>query len=89
MESSKLLEELVVDLGRATKSRTKSVGEPHVSLLYKELAPSVKKELASTIQLPFHEVTFDSIKAVSCPLPVRSSADVEAWRVIATKSFRE
>ena len=88
MESSKPLEELVVDLGRATKSRTKSVGDPHVSLLYKELAPSVKKELASTIQLPFHEVTFDSIKAVSCRLPVRSSADVEAWRVVATKSLR-
>ena len=89
MDSSKPLEELVVDLGRATKSPVKAVDHPHVSLLYKKLAPSVKKELASTIQLPFHEVTFDSIKAVSCRLPVRSSTDVEAWRVVATKSLRE
>jgi 2'-5' RNA ligase len=89
MESSKTLEKLVGDLGRAAKSETKTVHDPHVSLLYKKLAAPVKKELASTIRLPFSEVTFDSIKAVRCDLPVESSAGVEAWSVVATKSLRE
>jgi 2'-5' RNA ligase len=89
MEPSKSLEKLVVDLGHAVKSKTETVDDPHVSLLYKKLATPVKKELASTIQLPFSEVTFDSIKAVRCDLPVESSADVEAWRVVATKSLGE
>jgi 2'-5' RNA ligase len=89
MEASKSLEKLVFDLGRAVKSETKTVDDPHVSLLYKKLTPAVKKELASTIKLPFDEVTFDSIKAIHCDLPVKSAADVEAWRVIATKSLRE
>ena len=87
MESSKMLEKLAVDLGRAAKSGTKGVNDPHVSLLYKKLAPSVKKELASTIRLPFSEVTFDSIKAVRCDLPVENSADVEAWRIVAAKKL--
>jgi 2'-5' RNA ligase len=89
MEPNKALEELIVDLGRAAKSRTESVDDPHVSLLYKKLPESVKKELASTLKLPFQEVTFDSIKAVRCDLPVQSSADVEAWEVVATKSLGE
>ncbi len=89
MEPSEPLEKLVGDLGRAAKSPTEAVRDPHVSLLYKKLVTPVKKELASTIQLPFSEVTFDSIRAVRCDLPVRSSADVEAWRVVATKSLRE
>ena len=89
MESSKPLEKLVVDLGRAANSRSKTLHDPHVSLLYKKLAESVRKELASTIRLPFGEVIFDSIKAVRCELPVQSSADVEAWLVVATKSLRE
>jgi len=89
-KSSKPLRKLTVDLGRATKSRAKSLRDPHVSLLYKDLrasGASVKKELASTIRLPFREVVFDSIKAVRCALPTRNRSDVEAWRVIATKSL--
>lgn len=88
-ESSKLFEKLIVDLSRATKSRIKSVRDPHVSLLYKKLPAPVKKELASTIRLPFRDVIFDSIQAVRCSLPVADRADVEGWRVVATKSLRQ
>jgi 2'-5' RNA ligase len=88
-KSNKPFEKLIVDLSHATGSRAGKVRDPHVSLLYKKLPPSVKKELASTIRLPFREVIFDSIQAVRCSLPVRNRADVEGWRVVATKSLRE
>ena len=85
LESSKPLEKLVVDLGRALRKRTKSVRDPHVSLLYKTLPKRVKKELVSTIKLPFEEVTFDFIQAVRSALPIRDGSDVEAWKVVAKK----
>jgi len=79
------LEKLVVDLARVTKSPAKAARDPHVSLLYRKLPTTTKKDLASTIKLPFREVVFDSIQAVRCALPTRTRREVEAWRVVATK----
>jgi len=81
------LEDLVVDLGGATGSRPKPLDDPHVSLLYKALAPNVLKELAGTIKLPFTEVTFNSISAVRSVSPIETKADVEAWEVLAEESL--
>jgi 2'-5' RNA ligase len=84
-ESSESMEKLVVDLGRELRKRTKSVRDPHVSILYKKLPRRVKKELVSTIKLPFEEVRFDFIQAVRSALPIRDGNDVEAWKVVAKK----
>jgi 2'-5' RNA ligase len=59
--------------------------KPHLSLLYKKVPMPVRRQLANSISLPFSEVYFDSIKAVHCTSPTRNRADVEAWRVVATK----
>jgi 2'-5' RNA ligase len=85
--SNNALEKLIVDLRGAMRSRGKVVRDPHVSLLYKKIPMTVKRELASMISLPFRDVVFDSIKAVRCYLPVRDHADVEAWRTVAVKSL--
>jgi 2'-5' RNA ligase len=58
---------------------------PHLSLLYKRISINDRRLLAHSIQVPFSEVTFDSLKAVRCVSPTRSRADVEAWRVVAEK----
>ena len=86
--SNKSLAKLVVDLARETQSPAKSAHDPHVSLIYKKMPTSRKKELASTIQLPFSTVLFDSIKAVRCASPTRTRSDVEAWHVVTKKSLR-
>ena len=59
---------------------------PHLSLLYKNLAAPTRCELAASINVPFAEVTFDAIKAVRCVSPAESGADVEAWHVVAAAS---
>ena len=59
----------------------------HLSLLYKNLAVATRCDLAASINVPLSEVTFDAIKAVRCVSPTESSADVEAWRVIAAASL--
>ena len=61
--------------------------KPHLSLLYKNLAVGTRRELAASIDVPFPEVIFDAIKAVRCVSPTKSSADVEAWRVVAAASL--
>jgi hypothetical protein len=60
---------------------------PHLSLLYKNLAAQTRRELAASINVPFSEVTFDAIKAVRCVSPAKSGADVEAWHVVAAASL--
>ena len=87
-ERSAALDELNATLRRATKVRQETLRDPHVSLLYKRLRMSSKKELASAIQLPFTEVVFDSIKAVRCYSPMETAADVDSWRKVATKKLR-
>ena len=87
-KSSDALRKLVGDLGRATKSRAKAPGDPHVSLLYKKLPRAAKKQLAAVMKLPFRSVVFDSIAAVRLTLPVRTGADVEKWKIIAKKLLR-
>jgi len=60
---------------------------PHLSLLYKNLAAAPRRELAASIDVPFSEVTFDAIKAVRCVSPAESGAEVEAWQVVAAGSL--
>jgi Cyclic phosphodiesterase-like protein len=60
---------------------------PHLSLLYKKMSILARRQLAHSIKVPFSEVTFEFIKAIRCVSPTRSRADVEAWRVVATKSL--
>ena len=62
---------------------------PHLSLLYKNLAAPTRRELAASINVPFSEVTFDAIKAVRCVSPAESGADVEAWHVVAAGSLSD
>lgn len=61
--------------------------KPHLSLIYKTMSHEAKKELMASLVLPFHEVVFDSVKAVTSPPDIKSREDVEAWRVVATQSF--
>jgi 2'-5' RNA ligase len=69
----------------AAQDSSDYVLKPHLSLLYKKMPVVARRELADSIKLPFSEVIFDSIKAVRCVSSTRSRADVEAWRVVATK----
>ena len=62
---------------------------PHLSLIYKTLPNEAKAEMVKSLSLPFDEVRFDSVKAVISPADIKSREDVEAWRVVATRSLRE
>jgi 2'-5' RNA ligase len=86
-KSSPALRKLVPELGRAIRVSARAPADPHVSLLYKKVPQRVKKELAAVIKLPLRNVRFDSIAAVRLTLPVRTGADVESWRIIASRKL--
>lgn len=87
LKNERAIEKLSSDLAGLTHSPRKSVRDPHVSLLYKKLPTLIKRELASTIRLPFARIAFDSLKAMRCTSPTRTPAEVRAWRVVATRKF--
>ena len=60
---------------------------PHLSLLYKTVSIEERRLLTHSIEVPFSEVIFDSLKAVQCISPTQSRADVEKWRVVAATNL--
>jgi len=62
--------------------------KPHLSLLYKSMSAQTRRQLACSIEVPFSQVVFDSLKAVQCVSPTQSRADVEIWRVVGEKVLR-
>jgi putative hydrolase of the HAD superfamily len=61
--------------------------KPHLSLLYKRISIQDRRLLMRSIEIPFSDMTFDSLKAVRCISPTQSRADVEAWRVVAERNL--
>lgn len=61
--------------------------EPHLSLIYKTMPRVVQKELAVFVEVPFSEVVFDSAKAILCPIPIATRADVETWQTLGSVSL--
>jgi 2'-5' RNA ligase len=58
--------------------------DPHLSLLYADLPQREKSAAAEGVRLAFDHVVFDSLAAIQFSQPIKSRADVEAWRTIAT-----
>jgi 2'-5' RNA ligase len=77
------LQRLNQSIRTATQDSSDYQLNPHLSLLYKSMSIQDRRLLTRSIEVPFAEVTFDSLKAVRCVSPTRSRADVEAWRLVA------
>jgi hypothetical protein len=86
-ERSAGLDDLNTKMRRAAGVPKEVLRDPHVSLLYKRMPMSSKRELAATIRLPFKEVLFDSIKAIRCQMPMDRPADLNSWRTVASKKL--
>ena len=88
-QPDKTLTRLSADLRQASTNQNDYKVNPHLSLIYKTLPRETKAEIANSVKVPFHEVRFDSAKAVISPANIQSRDDVEAWRVVATRKLSE
>jgi hypothetical protein len=85
--TSAKLQKLNTMIRKAAQDSCEYELNPHLSLLYKTIGATSRRELANSIKLPFPEVFFDGLIAVRCISPTRNSADVEAWRIVAATKF--
>jgi 2'-5' RNA ligase len=70
--------------GESSHSARQYDFDPHLSLLYADISDATKAREARATRLPLQRVVFDSLAAIDFPRPIKSRADVEAWRTIAT-----
>ena len=82
---SRQLQQLDHGIRNAARDSSDYQLDPHLSLLYKTVSIQDRRFLTESIETPFPQVAFDSLKAVRCISPTQSRADVEAWRVMAEK----
>jgi hypothetical protein len=82
---NKQLQQLNQSIRTAARDFSDYQLNPHLSLLYQRMSIQERRVLARSIEIPFSELTFDSLKAVRCISPTRNRADVEAWRIVAEK----
>ncbi len=59
--------------------------DPHLSLLYKKIPEEEQLRLATEIQLPFTQVSFDTVAATRCRMPVNGPDDVAVWKTVAAR----
>jgi cyclic phosphodiesterase-like protein len=81
------LQQLNAMIRNAAKDSCEYELNPHLSLLYKNIPTTARRELADSIKLSFSEVLFDGLRAVRCISPTRNRADIEGWRVVATRTL--
>jgi hypothetical protein len=75
------------DLAKAAGQELPEDYDPHVSLIYKEISPNERSDLAGSIEFPFEFVRFDAVKAISSPAKIESGAEVKAWRSLWERKF--
>jgi len=56
--------------------------DPHLSLLYQFLSPSVRSGLAQEVSLPLQEINFNQIWAVAIPETLHAVEDLSGWQTL-------
>lgn len=58
---------------------------PHLSLIYKDMAERTRADIAATLKLPMQRMRFDRVKVITGPDHTKTRDDVEAWQTIAER----
>ena len=82
-EPSVSLQELGDRIWKASKAPEQFVINPHMSLLYANLAAEKKKALVDEIRFPFRNVGFSSICAMRFAQPTATVGEVKQWQSVA------
>lgn len=82
------LRSLSEKLRAASVSQPEYELNPHLSLIYKTMAPEAKRRIINSLNLAFTQLDFDLLKAVISPSQIESREDIESWRIVATQPLR-
>jgi hypothetical protein len=56
--------------------------DPHLSLLYKQLAPSTQAELCQTLAVPRGNYLFDRLRVIETEIPLSLPEQIRRWRTV-------
>jgi len=84
---SAILTQISEKLRRNSAHPSAYVLNPHLSLIYQHLDDAIQKKLATEVVVPYTQVFFDEVKAISTPEPVRSRDDVEKWQTLSVRKL--
>ena len=76
------LRELRSSIAQALDLESEDDFDPHLSLLYKKMPLSERKELGTSVKIPFQRVSFEGFKLMAHPPKITTRAEVEIWREI-------
>ncbi|MEQ8958929.1 MAG: cyclic phosphodiesterase-like protein [Coleofasciculus sp. C2-GNP5-27] len=82
---SAILTQISETLRRNSANPSNYVLNPHLSLIYQHLDQAIQKKLATELVIPYTQVFFDEVRAISTPEPVRSREDVEKWQTLSVR----
>jgi len=68
---------------------SKYILNPHLSLIYRQLNETIKKNLTNSLDLNKSEVFFNEVRAISTPALIKSKEDVENWQTICTRKLQK
>jgi Cyclic phosphodiesterase-like protein len=60
---------------------------PHLSLLYKTLPETKRRELCETLDVPMGEYRFDHIRMIETELPIEDAGPIRRWRVVCNDAI--
>ncbi|NES21644.1 MAG: cyclic phosphodiesterase-like protein [Symploca sp. SIO3E6] len=62
---------------------------PHLSLIYRQLNKTIKKNLTDSLSLNKSDVLFDEVQAISTPALIKTKEDVASWQTICTRKLQK
>lgn len=86
-EPDAALQRLSENLRAASNSPCEYELNPHLSLIYKTMAPEAKHRIMNSLHLALTDANFDLVKAVISPAKIESREDVESWRIVVTQAL--
>jgi 2'-5' RNA ligase len=69
----------------ATGSKSDYQFSPHLSLVYKNLPPREKAEVAQSLEMPFEIAMCDAVKVITGNAGTSGPADVASWSTLAER----
>jgi len=84
---SAILTQISETLRHNSANASAYVLNPHLSLLYQHLDQAVQQKLATEVVIPYTQVFFDEVRAISTPEPVRNGEDVEKWQTLSVRKL--
>jgi len=76
------------DVAAAGYSRQSNyILNPHLSLLYKTMPESKRRELCETLVVPMGDYKFDRIRMIETELPIEDAGPVQRWQVVCDEAI--